>query len=113
MLPPETLATSLLAAHMTGDYLLQSKDMAARKLDDWWVRYVHTLVYTTVVGFALLWYADSEWQLVAAYLWVFVTHFITDSRRWRTGNPWPAMPILQDQSLHAVQLAVAAVIAVA
>lgn len=107
---PETLGPTLVAAHMTGDYLLQSKNMAAKKLTDWWVRWQHVSVYSVVVGSSMLWYAASDWQLIVAYLWVFVTHFITDSHRWRTDNPWPAMPILQDQSLHAVQLAIAAVV---
>lgn len=105
-----TLGPVLVAVHMTGDYILQSAYMAAHKLTDWRVRMIHVLVYTLVFSAAMLMYEPNAWRYNAACLWVGVTHFLTDSKRWRTSNPWPSMPILQDQSLHAVELAVAAVI---
>jgi hypothetical protein len=87
--------------------------MAANKLTDWRVRAAHVLVYAATFAVAGAFYADTLWQWALAVMFVGAAHFATDSKRWRTSNPWPAMPILQDQSLHAVQLAIAAVILVA
>lgn len=100
------LAMYLLAAHMAGDYLFQSSWMAANKLRDRNARALHVLVYTACFVPAAL-AAHVSGSHVALFLYLLASaHYITDSRRWRTSNPWPAMPILQDQSLHAVQVAV-------
>jgi hypothetical protein len=101
------LGIELVAAHMAGDYLFQSSHMAANKLSDWRVRLWHCAVYTLCFAPVALLHASPGRS--AAFLGLlFAAHFATDSKRWRTSNPWPAMPILQDQSLHAVQIAVLA-----
>lgn len=96
----------LIAAHMAGDYLFQSADMAARKLADRRVRALHVAVYTACffpVAVAFERFSGAGLLFLAL---LFVAHFATDSKRWRTSNPWPAMPILHDQSLHIVQIAI-------
>jgi hypothetical protein len=98
------IAMYLLAAHMSGDYLFQSAWMAANKLTNAWIRAVHVLVYTGCFLPIALIYLGLHGLLFLYLLAVF--HFITDSHRWRTSNPWPAMPILQDQSLHILQIAI-------
>lgn len=100
------IALYLIAAHMAGDYLLQTSQMAALKLTNWRVRARHVTVYTGCCMLAAMAGGVWGWRLVAFAVSVYIAHFITDSHRWRTDNPWPPMPILHDQSLHAVQLAV-------
>lgn len=100
------LGLYLIASHMAGDYLFQSAAMAANKLTNPWWRAYHVLVYTLCFVPAVI-IADPD-TLNASLFGACLAgaHFITDSKRWRTSNPWPAMPILQDQSLHIVQIAV-------
>jgi hypothetical protein len=90
---------------MAGDYIFQSARMAALKLTNWRIRLEHVAVYTACFSPVSL-TTRSAWRAGGFLAFVAISHFLTDSRRWRTSNPWPAMPILQDQSLHAVQLAV-------
>lgn len=98
----------LVAAHMAGDYLFQTSYMAARKLTDGLVRFSHVAVYALCFVPAAWAAHPSGWGMAAFVVWLALLHFATDSHRWRTSNPWPPMPILQDQSLHAVQIAVLA-----
>lgn len=104
------LSMYLIAAHMAGDYLFQSQEMATKKLTDRLIRLQHVTVYTAcfvpVVILQELNHGVSSIKAFAFLVGLFLAHFLTDSKRWRTSNPWPAMPILQDQSLHAVQLAI-------
>lgn len=96
----------LIAAHMVGDYITQNDWMAAHKLTDWRVRALHVTAYT--LGFApVAWWAGlAVWPAVAFLALVWVTHFITDSRRWASGEKWPPKPILVDQAIHLTTLAV-------
>lgn len=100
------LVLELLAAHMVGDYILQSDDMAKRKLSDWRVRAVHVLAYTLPFIFVVGWKAATYEGALLFLLANGVVHFIIDSRRWASGEAWPPKPILVDQTLHLVQLAV-------
>lgn len=100
------LSLALIASHMVGDYIAQTDWQAARKLADWRVRAWHVLLYSMCFLPALARYAPSP----AAAAWFlglnFVAHFITDSRRWASGEKWPPKPILVDQSIHMATLAV-------
>jgi hypothetical protein len=98
----------LLAAHMAGDYLFQSAEMAARKLEDWRIRGEHVIVYTLCFVPVAATHGRFPFAGLLFLALLAAAHFATDSKRWRTSNPWPAMPILQDQSLHIVQIAVLA-----
>lgn len=131
------LGLYLLAAHMVGDFLFQSRWQAAEKLTDRRSRARHVFSYT--LAFAPLALLSAPLGRAGAFLGLlFVLHYATDSRRfrssvgdvlgWRFGlsdrdrfrilggaapdyrgplepNPWPAMPLMIDQTLHVVQLA--------
>ena len=107
------------AFHMLGDYITQNAWMANNKLKNAGVRSVHVLVYS--LPFALLGYLVPPLNPLGAlgyettlradlmplwlYLAVFIPHFLIDSKRFCTSNPWPMKPIMVDQTLHAIHLA--------
>jgi hypothetical protein len=119
----------LLAAHLVGDFLLQTRWQAAQKLVSARVRARHVAAYL-IPFVVLLAYLRPSWGRAVAFVCLLaVLHFLTDSRRFtstpgewvvwavrreRYGllvppldpNPWPAMPLMIDQSLHVVQIAV-------
>lgn len=120
------IALYLLAAHLVGDFLFQTRWQAARKLDDAATRLRHVSTYTLAFIPVVL-ASGADARHAGGFLaWTFVLHFVTDSRRfhstigdWVTWNverktrglrldpnPWQPLPILIDQSLHVAQLAV-------
>ena len=122
------LSLWLLALHMLGDYVLQNDWMAANKFKSAYVRTVHVGCYCA--PFAIFAYmvapltvrhhlvVRSEW----AFSWnttshdnawlfsglLFITHWITDCRRWASGEKWCAKPIMVDQTIHILTLAILA-----
>lgn len=104
------IALLLLAAHMVGDYILQTDWMAANKLHDWRARLAHVFVYTSAFSPVGVYARLFPGELLAFLAAVFVTHFVTDSRRWASGAKWPPKPILVDQSIHVATLAALGVI---
>jgi hypothetical protein len=102
------LGLDLIAAHLAGDYLLQTNAMAERKLHDWRIRLWHVSVYS--LPFLLVLFVNDV-KLTRALLFLglnFVIHFILDSRRWASGEKWAPRPIVIDQTLHVITLAVLA-----
>ena len=99
----------IIALHFMGDYVTQTNWIAARKLTDWRVRTLHVALYS--VPFAVLAMTlGGTWQPWAFPLLVAVPHWITDSRRWASPEPWPPKPIMVDQAIHMMCLAVAATV---
>lgn len=97
------LIIDLLAAHMVGDFILQTDYEARYKLDNWRVRMQHVSKYCLPFGFALL---DTPLPRAAAFLMgLWISHFVVDSRRWVSGEKWAPKPILVDQTLHLASLA--------
>lgn len=96
----------LLACHMVGDYITQTSHMAAHKLTDAKIRAKHVTVYTAGFLLPVLPLSVSRRKKAAFLAAVWITHFITDSRRWASGEEWPPKPILVDQSIHLATLAV-------
>lgn len=137
----------LLAAHMVGDFVFQTRWQALQKLRSVRLRMQHVAFYTVPFYVVLA----VDWPGVpraAGFLLALIAlHFATDSVRflstlgdviaWRfktmpekqaawldyaqadpighynhsnemsmPPNPWPAMSLMIDQSLHVVQLAV-------
>lgn len=91
----------VLAAHAAGDFLLQPKWMGTNKLDSRAVRALHVVVYTAVFIPIVM---ASKWtsrQSVTFLGTVATTHFAIDSDRWND-----TVPILVDQVLHGIALAV-------
>lgn len=124
------LALWLIACHLTGDYLLQSRWQAETKLRNRRVRARHVTIYTLVFVPLALVYAGDSWRAPAFLAVLFALHFATDSFRlpfspgdlieWRllpqnraahsrglqlTPSTWTAQPIILDQTLHLLQLA--------
>lgn len=78
------IALYLLAAHMVGDFVLQTRWQAERKLGDACVRTVHVLVYS-VPFVPIAFYVAPSWRAAVSFLaGLYVLHFLTDSRRVRS-----------------------------
>lgn len=102
------LALWMIAAHMIGDYVVQTNWMAANKMKRWDALALHVLCYTACFAGPILAYATTPqlaaWGIVA----LAAMHAATDWRRWASGAQWPPKPILVDQAMHAVQIAIVA-----
>lgn len=100
------MSLELIALHMLGDFILQNERMAQNKLKSVAVRFVHVNLY----AFPFLIWAAYFYGLngVWFYLSVWATHFAVDSHRFAANHPYPPKPILIDQSLHIISLAVLA-----
>jgi hypothetical protein len=96
----------MLGAHLVGDFVTQTDHMAAHKLTNWRVRAVHVTTYT--VGFALVLLLTrvswTHYGVGVGLIWI--THYITDSRRWVTSVNWPPKEIMVDQAIHVMSLGV-------
>jgi hypothetical protein len=102
------IALDLIAAHMVGDFLLQGSAMADEKLRDWRIRLLHVAIYS--LPFVVVMIGEDVRPARAAIFLAanFALHFLIDSRRWASAREWPPKPILVDQTLHMVTLAVLA-----
>lgn len=116
----------LLASHLVGDFLLQTRWQAAGKLNDHVVRARHVGAYTLAFFPVAVTQAPNAQAAYTFLAFLAALHFITDSRRfystfgdvfaWRTDpktrplrlspNPWTPIPILIDQTLHVAQIAI-------
>lgn len=132
----------LLAAHLVGDFVLQTRWQAVGKFTDSSLRMRHVWTYSIPFWpIAVAYDEGTRWHGLAFIVGLVLLHFLTDSRRfastlgdvvaWRMmsgnnvagtlkkpgeaeqpiymrlpPNPWTPIPILIDQSLHVVQLAV-------
>lgn len=74
----------LLAAHLFGDYLLQNRWMARRKLDSRRWRTYHVTVYTLPFLPIVALYAHTWTRGVLFVVLLFVLHWLTDSRQFRS-----------------------------
>jgi hypothetical protein len=99
------LGLDLLAAHMLGDFMLQTEDVALRKLDNWRVRALHVAVYCLPFLLLVALYRPGVWQSALFVALLGVSHFAIDSRRWASGSSWAPKQILVDQTMHIVTLA--------
>lgn len=95
----------LIAAHAAGDFIFQTQWMAANKLKDARARAVHVAAYTACFLPSLLASGLGGQSILLAMALIAIPHFILDSRRWASPDPWPPRPILVDQSLHLIHLA--------
>jgi len=125
----------LLAAHLVGDFVTQTPWMAANKLvkyeivyrssigepgqpflgpTNFWfsaaVRALHVTIYTA--GFApIAWFCRLSVDRGVSFLVaVWLTHFVTDCRRWASDKSWCAKPIMVDQAIHITTLAILGVL---
>jgi hypothetical protein len=117
------IALYLLAAHLVGDFLIQTRWQALGKLEDAALRARHVLAYSLPFIPIVVVEARTGSQALSAFVLLVVLHYVTDSHRftttpgewlvWHAGlreeplapNPWPPLPLLIDQALHVCQLA--------
>lgn len=94
----------IVAAHIAGDFLLQTDWMAARKLTCAWARAWHVSAYSLPLALvALLHGSLLHAALFVALVWV--SHYVIDSHRWTFGSVWPHKALVVDQALHLLTLA--------
>jgi hypothetical protein len=96
---------TLLAAHLVGDFILQSNDTAKRKLDEPRVRAMHVTRYCLPFLVAGILGRERASRLLTFLILLWISHFIIDSKRWIPNEEWTAGTYINDQALHAVQLA--------
>lgn len=133
-LNPAAIALFFVAFHMIGDYVTQTNWMARYKMAAGWptstercsdygmlepaqhsrldreinaaeVRTLHVFLYTlpfVILGILTLSSSQAFWSSLS----IFVPHWIIDCRRWASPDPWPPKPIMVDQALHALHLAI-------
>jgi hypothetical protein len=114
----------LLVSHLVGDFLLQSDEMARNKDQQWPWMLRHVGLYMIGVSIVLVAYALKKsmpfWPVAAVWLFFVATHILLDrrgvTRAWMRlvgmspDHSW--LPIVVDQVLHVVTLAIAAQILV-
>jgi hypothetical protein len=104
----------LFAAHMLGDWIIQTDAQAAAKMRSWGAMAGHVLTYHLVMAVLVLPFWHDAWALLG-FAVSAGTHAVID-RRWpvrlllrKTGSPSFAETTLgvlaADQALHAVFLA--------
>lgn len=85
----------LLAAHLVGDFVLQTRWQAAGKFTDPWLRFRHVLAYSVPFYPIAVIEADG-WRSVGFMAALLFLHALTDSRRFLStlGDciGWYAMP---------------------
>lgn len=102
------LALDILAAHLVGDYILQTNEEAINKTSSNKHLATHVLKYALAfVPVSLASGRSVSCRRKLAFLVILaVLHAGTDFRRWASGEEWSPKPILVDQAMHAVQLAI-------
>lgn len=83
-----TLIYFLAICHSVGDYFLQTEFMASNKGNDWYILFIHSLLYT--LPFTICFRMDFR------ILFLLVTHFIIDALKAK----YKIITLWQDQSLH-------------
>lgn len=79
------IALYLLVCHLAGDFLLQTRTMAALKLTNWRVRLDHCVAYTVPFVVLALVVGDGPLQFYGFPAAIIALHFATDSRRFYSG----------------------------
>jgi hypothetical protein len=110
----------LLISHLFGDFVVQTDNMANRKLGEWRWMLAHIGVYMVSVTVILVRYALVHglpgWLVLLALLFIAGTHVILDRRRFverwmrlvRVSPRHPWLPVIVDQVFHLVTLAIVA-----
>lgn len=105
-----SVSIALLAAHMVGDFILKTDDMAGRTRDEAWPRLKHVTVHFVTAAIALMPIVAVETATLAAAA-VMALHFIVDSLPLpEPKDDFEAYPMAVDQTLHVSSLAIVAVL---
>lgn len=103
-----TLGLWLVTAHLLADFTFQPGWMARQKLKDSLIRSAHVYIHIVFTAAFLMW-SYSGTVLFTILLWIALSHYAIDSRRWvepregwsHDGEMWVW---LNDQILHLVSL---------
>lgn len=95
----------LLAAHMVGDFIFQTDGIARNKLKNKKVLLLHCFLYMLAFVPTAFYYYDYGKALLFLTA-IFLAHIFVDWKRWASDKDWPPKPILVDQSLHIIALAI-------
>lgn len=98
----------LVFAHIIGDMSLQTEFIAMNKGKKWYLMFCHIMIYTGVIGIALLLLNIFNWWGV---LWIAVSHYAMD--KWKSLQPRDEAHFWQiylDQGWHYLQLIIMVVI---
>jgi hypothetical protein len=98
----------ILAAHMLGDYILQTNEEAVGKTSSPSLLAKHVAKYCIPHAIVGLVHGRSIGRGIAYTLSIGATHAFIDHRRWASGEEWPPKPILVDQAIHSAQIALLA-----
>jgi hypothetical protein len=89
-------ALVLLACHLVGDFIFQTRWQSAHKLDDWRYRARHVATYA-LAFLPVVFIADNAYNLPLFFFGLVALHFLTDSRRFYStlGDVlvWPTFPV--------------------
>lgn len=107
---------ALIVGHFIGDFLLQTRWMAANKADKWLPLVVHAAVYTVSVGAVGYFFGTLHVWAIAV---IFLSHVGLDQRRFvgwwsrlvqgvRPDGPEAWVTVMADQSFHLIVLAIVA-----
>ena len=105
----------LIVGHLVGDFILQTRWMAAKKATEWPPLIAHSAVYTAVLFLFAQMAGGLSFQAAAV---IFGSHLLLDKRiftnYWsqriasQEANGW--LRIMVDQTCHVIVLAVATLI---
>ncbi len=95
----------LIASHLVGDYVLQTNEEAVKKFTEKNYLIRHVLKYTLAFIPGVIWNNSRRTRKICFLALLALSHYLTDRKRWASGAEWPPKPILVDQTIHAVQLA--------
>lgn len=99
-----SVGMALLAAHMLGDFPLQTDAMAEGKFESLHQRAVHSWVHM-VLATLFTWPFLTNAQTALVGPMVLVLHFAIDTRRWaEPKDGFEVYPIAVDQAYHVASL---------
>ena len=100
----------ILAAHMLGDFLLQTDWMADNKKCDLLALSVHVTIYTFCQAIAFHFMAfnnpDMRSFAIPAMSLIWLSHFVVDTVDFQKGHKWAQRGFWLDQSWHILTLVV-------
>ena len=104
------IGLALLSAHLLADFPFQSDEMADKKIEDHFVRFVHAGFHGMIT---FLFTALIIEPMSAFYISMLVlgAHWIIDSRRWvEPKEDFELYPVVVDQTMHVTSLFLIAVL---
>lgn len=99
------IALQILAAHMLGDFVLQTDHQAMNKFTSWRARAAHVTTYCVPFLIIALLHGATPLRMAAFMALLWSSHFVIDMRRWKGPDAPLWLQIAADQTFHVVTLA--------